>query len=385
MKTILNERVASSLLLILFLTIGSSLAIAGVKDCEDPKWENHPLCTGTDTEPDPDDLCANFSAPDYAFWRDSHTREMAQVTIYAAESDTGCEAKLVDVPLPEGPINKLELAYSSDESNGQLMGRVVWANHRFGESQSVWMFDFKIDEGQIIPEANMPLRIMNYEIVGVGWNIEHLDLSPDMQSLVYLINDYREDEPDYLRIFTLEIGGCLTSSCPFSSGQELYVLEEWPDTYEAVHSPVWGPLGERIYFVERVDGTYFIKFFDFDSTEPQPETFFRYDGEERIFDVSSGISSSGEMLAVEIGTDIFIHGCRSIYTLDVASCEETQSCDLNREFAGIWPSWNKDGELIHTYQGTRLKKVCKTDTVGIWDGTNLKALLKGYEPEAAGG
>lgn len=231
----------------------------------------------------------------------------------------------------------------------------------------------------------MPLKIMNYEVVGIGWNIEKLDLSPDMRSLVYGINDYREVGPDYRRIFIMDIENCINDACPFSSGEELYVVEEWTDIVDGIHTPTWGPLGNRIYFVEAIDGKYYARFFDFNSTQPQPETLFSYNGEERVFDITSGITNSGEILAVEIGTDPFRHGCRSIYTLNVGDCENSQVCDLKRQFAGIWPSWTRDGELIHTYQGTRLKKTCKTDTVGMWDGAILKALLKGYEPEAAGG
>jgi len=286
------------------------------------------------------------------------------------------------VPLPEGSVNDLKLTYSSVNSDGEFMGRVVWADHRYGEPQSVWMFDFSTSAGQVVPNAGMPVNIMNNDVAGVGWNIEDLDLSPDMQSLVYRVNDYRDEEPDYFRIFSQDIEDCLLSACPFSDGDELYYIEEWPDTSESLDTPVWGPLGQRIYFVERTGDTYFIRFIEVDYT--QPETLYTYNGEDRIFDVSSGITDSGEILALEIGTDPYIHGCRSIFTLDITACEEAD-CEINREFAGIWPSWTKDGKLIHTYQGTRVKNQCKTDTVGVWDNAGLRALMKGYEPEAAGG
>lgn len=369
------------LFLTLFLTVlGSDTAIAA-DVCK--KKPDLPKCiTEPDPPLDPDDPCANFAAPDLVFWRDSHTNLMAQVSIYAAESETGCEAKLLDVPLPEGPINDLKLAYSSDTSDGEFEGRVVWAKHRYGEPQSVGLFDFSINAGQVVPNAGMPKIIMNNDIVGTGWNIEDLDLSPNMQTLVYRINDYREVEPDFVRIFSLNIGDCLLATCPFNHGEELYFIEEWPDSTESLDSPVWGALGDRIYFVERTGDTYFMKFLWVDGAKL--ETLFVFGGEERIFDVSSGIMGSREVLALEIGSDPYIHGCRSIYTLDVDMCEHS-ACELNWRFGGIWPSWTRDGKLIHTYQGTRIKRQCKTDTVGVWDGSDLSSLLKGYEPEAAGG
>jgi hypothetical protein len=334
-------------------------------------------------DPDPDDPCADFAAPDFVFWRDSHTNLVAQVSIFAAESDTGCEAKLLDVPLPEGSVNDLKLTYSSGISDGEFMGRVVWADHRYGEPQSVWMFDFSTSAGQVVPNAGMPVNIMNNDVAGVGWNIEDLDLSPDMQSLVYRVNDYRDEEPDYFRIFSQDIEDCLLSACPFSDGDELYSIQELPETSEALDSPVWGPLGQRIYFIERTGDTYLVKLIE--ANETQATTLFTYNGGEHIFDVASGITGSGEVLALEIGTDPYIHGCRGVYTLNVTACEEGSACELDWAFAGIWPSWTKDAKLIHTYQGTRVKRQCKTDTIGVWDNTGLKALMKGYEPEAAGG
>ena len=82
-----------------------------------------------------------------------------------------------------------------------------------------------------------------------------------------------------------------------------------------------------------------------------------------------------------------IHGCATVYTVDVLDCPSGDGCALKHEVAGIWPSWTRDGKLIHISQGLSLKrlKLCKIDTIGSWEGTNLETLTKGYEPEAAGG
>lgn len=326
--------------------------------------------------------CASLQTPDIAFWRDSRTNgknRMAQVAIYVAESATGCETKLLDIPLPGGPINDLKLAYSSDQSDGEFIGRVVWAVQVTGRAQSIWKYDFTIEEGQAVA-LDEPTMILNLGDAGKSLDINDLDLSPDMTSLVYLLMEYRDTEPNYVSIHTLEIADCVDPACPFGFGKERYVMEKWPNTFEALYSPVWGPLGSRIYFIERDDSAHYVKFIDV-SSQTEPETLFSYGVEEHIFQVSSGI----EYIALEIGTDPFIHGCRSIYTLNVSNCESFQNCELQREFAGIWPSWTRNGELIHTYQGLTLKQTCSTNTIGSWDGTNLEILMKGYEPEAAGG
>ena len=334
------------------------------------------------------EVCTNVTVPDYVFWRDSHTDQMAQVSIYAAQSDTGCEVKLLDIPLPDGPMSKMKLAYSSGESDGVFMGRVIWRIHYYYEPQSVWKYDFTIEEGQIVSEPDEPTRIMNYEDVetGLDLDINDLDLSPDMQSLVYRLSYFRVEDPDYFRIFTLDIADCIEDVCPFGYGQQRYFIERGTDTVKYLRSPVWGPLGDRIYFIERENDTHYVKYIDVSSTQTTPKTLFSTENGERMHEVSSGITGTGEHLALEIGNDPLIRfRCRNIYTLNVKNCEELQNCELNRVFAGIYPSWSRDGNLIHTYHGLKFRRNCSAGKLGLWDGSNLGILTEGYEPEAAGG
>jgi len=48
MKPLFNGRVAHLLMVVLFVSVGSSPLIAGEKDCTSDKWKDHPICTGTD-------------------------------------------------------------------------------------------------------------------------------------------------------------------------------------------------------------------------------------------------------------------------------------------------------------------------------------------------
>ncbi|MGD9265431.1 MAG: hypothetical protein PVJ71_06615 [Lysobacterales bacterium] len=68
MKSIFNGRVASVLLVMLFVAMGSSsvFALTWEERCEDPKFEDHPECTG-DPDPDPGDETMTLGSV-YAWW-----------------------------------------------------------------------------------------------------------------------------------------------------------------------------------------------------------------------------------------------------------------------------------------------------------------------------
>ena len=258
---LLNGCIASILLVMLFMTVGSSPVMAGDKLCTDPKWADHPACADDpvdpppDPDPDPDDTCVNFSAPDYAFWRDARTKgkdRMAQVAVYVAESDTGCEAKLLDIPLPEGPIDDLKLTFSSVVVDEVFSGRIVWRRKIADDAYAVWKHDFIIDDGSVVGTGG-PKRIM--ENTGAEHlRIYDLDLSPDTKSLVYRLVEY--DERPYYSVSSIrkvEIAECVNALCKFDQETPIYFVEDTPDTVLSLRSPVWGPFGTRIFFVERED------------------------------------------------------------------------------------------------------------------------------------
>lgn len=393
MNPIFSGRIAYAFLLIFFVSTDSNLVYAGEKDCLSDKWKDHPICTVTDPGPDPDDPCANFAAPDFVFWRDARTKgknRMAQVAVYAADSTSSCEAKLLDIPLPEGPINDLNLAFSSVVDSGVFFGRVVWARQINGWATSVWMYDFSVEQGAVV-EKREPTMIMQVE--GERWDqdISFLDLSPDAQTLVYSLRE-RGDPNDTVSIRLIDVANCL-DLCKFDAGTSIYSLVDTVEPNVDLRTPVWGPLGYRIYFVERRGWPSYT--YDVNAIDVSGENLVTLvtwisgddpDTATHVREVSSGIGygwpEEKEYLTVSIG-DFSTHGCRFIYSLDVDACEP--ECVLTPMFAGIWPSWNRDGQIIHTHQGLTMRENCRTDTVGSWDGANLETILKGYEPEAAGG
>lgn len=164
-----------------------------------------------------------------------------------------------------------------------------------------------------------------------------------------------------------------------------------PDTIGSLRSPVWGPLGDRIYFVEREDYFYYLKAFSF--SDQSLKTLFTFLGDAElggIRDIASGVEHGWpvetEYIAVAIG-NFFAHGCARIYSLDVNSCDAGDSCVLTYETAGTLPSWTKDGKLVHVSHGLTIRSLdnCRIDTIGLWDGTDLETIKKGWEPAAVGG
>ncbi|MFC1702571.1 hypothetical protein ACFL1J_07545, partial [Pseudomonadota bacterium] len=261
----------------------------------------------TNTEPK-SDSCTVLETPDVAFWRDSRTtgkNRMAQVSIYVAQSDNGCEAKLIDIPLPEGPINELKLAFSSVVDNQGFHGRVIWLRSMADDARGVWKYDFTVNNGivQGAGEEKMFLKTESYR----NQNISYLDLSPDGQLLVYGLWENGDPDPDnIISIRTINIADCLGTNfpCAFDAGTEIYTIVDTPDTPVAFRSPVWGPFGERIYFIENENDA--VRIMMVDATDPSPVSLMTIGNDIGfVREVSSGIGYSldgdTEYLAVTIG------------------------------------------------------------------------------------
>ena len=385
----------------------SSPVFAGGKDCSDPKWADHPLCSGTDPEPDPDDPCANFAEPDYAFWRDSTSKRVPAVTVFLAESATGCEKELLRIDLSDsGPIDRLNLAYSSVGTGDSFFGRIVFSREEWldlSQGPSVWKYDFGISDGEVQP-AGDPLMVLentdpeNQDDCG-------LDLSADTGSLVWCLSEKDKDDKDLLTssIRTVDIDSCENGPCAIDGGQQLvhynynHAPYPGPSTGTLLENPVWGPFGDRIYFVAKEyqsgSDSHYVMAIASDGSDLEATKIFGIEDQtpgdpsyRYIRSVASGLSdwpNPVEYLAVEIGEDWYVYSCADIYTLDVAACEDETSdtpCELQYEIGGSFQSWTRDGSIVLSGLGG----ACKFNQIGIWDGVDVNILTKGYEPEAAG-
>ena len=258
-------------------------------------------------------------SPDFAFWRDSSSNRVPQVTIYLAESVTGCEKKLLDIPLADtGAINDLKLAFSWVEDGEVPLGRVVWARQTSGHAIAVWKYDFHYQQGSVDGDDG-PTKILentDYD----NQDINYLDLSPDMQTLVYQLTDNGDQDHWSIRTIDIDIPTCVFP-CTFAAGERLYGVED-TNAIQSLRSPVWGPFGTRVYFVERADDYYHLKAID--SSGGLPITLLSINRTEFgiVRQISSGIGygtpGDKEFIAVTIGPisswGAAIHGCANVYS-----------------------------------------------------------------------
>ena len=123
MKPLFNGRVTYLLLVMLFAAVGSSSIIAGVKDCDDPKWANHPYCTDTDPEPvDLGSLCADsgsfFPAFAYVF-----TGE-----VFLSNSEGDCS---ISIQKSDDVGYGISYRFFGNLETGDGYGKIVWSRRHF--------------------------------------------------------------------------------------------------------------------------------------------------------------------------------------------------------------------------------------------------------------
>jgi hypothetical protein len=403
MQTLSYLRIAQLLLVMLILTVGSGALFAAdvcEKKPELPKCDTDP---DPDPPPDPDDPCAGFADPDVVFWRDATSKRVPAVTIFLAESATGCEKELLRIDLSDtGPINDLHLAYSSIGTGDEFFGRIVFEREKWLDSSlgsSVWKYDFGISGGEIQPLPGQPAIVLDYTIDPDNQRTRGMDISSDTSSLVWTSTEYINDSWA-IDINIVNLDDCAAWPCTtFNGGQSLIQTIYPPRGVEPwrmyIKQPVWGPYGDWVYFVaveeEGEINSQFVRGIKSDGSDlGQATTIYGFENPpsgdpdyRHLRSVAGGLGGwpeTGAFLAVEIGEDSFIHSCAELYTLDLEECPGS-NCELQFETQGTFPSWTKTGNIAHSGLGN----ACKLDQIGLWDGVSVKTLAKGWEPEAAGG
>lgn len=367
--------------------------------------------------PTNDDPCSNLEvfSPDFAFWRDTGNRKSPKATIFLAQSDIGCEKSLVDFPIISPITHVRNLKFSSVEDGSGYFGRIVWTSNIGSRSVSIWMQDFNIDGADVALDGGK-LEILRNTLLDdtlESENIYSLDLSPDTRTLVFQYANYYPD-PNYadtnlgrrsLRI--LDIDSCAnadTEPCRFDDLNNAYVYEldhAIGTTSESIgfYFPTWGPYGERVYVRKGFDTPELgrqqaIKYYNFEGGWQESEWPPTIDETGTFgFDlyyflrIASGMMGGEEYLAIEKEFSEKTGGCEGIYIVKVNDCLFDVNCLPEPEFAGAYPSWTKDGKLIHAYDGWVPHGGCGLSSVGLWDGSDdsLESLFTGYQPDAAGG
>ncbi|MCW8926577.1 MAG: hypothetical protein OQJ84_09985 [Xanthomonadales bacterium] len=377
-----------------------------------------------------EDPCVNpvTFAPDFAFLRDTgrtkgRYKVPTEVTIFLAESFTGCEMSLVEIPIIE-PVNQLRnLKFSSVEDENGYFGRVVWTSNRSITALSVWKQDFYVDGADVIPLGG-PIEVLRNMLDDdplTNENIHALDLSHDTRALVYAYwYSYPDPNAAETRISRyavriLDIEPCVqpgVNSCGFGGLDNAVELDSLISTTSepggSFWYPSWGPLGNRIYVKKWLHDPVFDSYHalgyydieeDWQTLEWPPSVIysdtvisdFGWDGDV-ITDygwygrVSSGIMDGVEYLAISDEFSAKTGGCEGIFIVEAEDCLVNKNCTTEPEIAGDYPSFTKDGTLIHAYDGWVPTGECGLDSVGYWDADgNLESLFDGYKPDAAGG
>lgn len=349
-------------------------------------------------EPPEDPCLADQFNPDYVFYRDTGDRKNPEVTLYLAESETGCEKVMIEFPTLGEDGSRIDVRYLKFSSlPEQDFWRVVWRGT--GIEEIIWSYDFSIDGSAVLPNGGIRPVLVNEDYGSQG--IIQFDLSPDTSMLAFQL--FKEDPATGEHVYSIrmvEIDYCLgqQSGCLFDDEGAVTLVQTSPEV-EHTHFlswPTWGLLGKRLYFQKFEKGGFReLQYVEIDenwqfSSEPF-EVIELYSSEDdpelpKMRGMASGILGEDEYLAVE-----FVHetvNCGYIYFLNVEQCEDQGNCFTGVEFTGTNPSWTKAGEVIHHYYDPKAnRRACSVygGQAGIYDGSSVKRLTDGFFPDGSGG
>ena len=410
---LLNGCVASILLVLLLMTMGSSPVIAA--DVCDKK-PDLPKCNPVDPPPDPEppmDSCETSEAffPAFMFWRNLGNPTQGAYTIFLASEDGACIRALVDVP-DSGNAWTWESSFGYDQATEH--GYVVWEKGGWGNDENeIWLQEFTVDGNTVDPSPDPELIVVtDYSNTGDPvTNFRDLDISADLQNLAFDSYAYGEPATQPSEAHVIDIASCRSPYTPCMQSEDTLVLKEsegsFPnDTSVSWGRIAWGPLDKRIYIQmfhgealgDNQWGVHMITLtggsWTGDKTIEDRELFTdddypEYEGVRRL---GSFISADGEKLAFKHNGD-----CRTISVIDVADCEagptefNQRPCEAEAQFFGTNPSWTDRGTIIHKIV-ERVKKhprkeiynCVSSDFIGEWNPVNLEVttLVEGEDPDA---
>jgi hypothetical protein len=342
-------------------------------------------------------------SPDHAFYRTGGQRKDPRVTIFLAESSTGCEQALVEFPvLVDGVSMEVrDLKFSTVMEQGDTFGRVIWRNYG-GSYRAILGYDFYISGTDVIPFGGIRQILVND--VNLNHYAREFDLSPDTETLAfrYYVKDSVTGLHQYsIRAIDIDYCDVLPAGCLYDDARAVVLAETTPasDFDEGLADPTWGPLGRRIYFNYGEIGDHWaLKFAEFEEgwessvwppsfitkslwhSSTQPEY-------PRAYNLAGGVMGSQEYLAAVFHNPEKIN-CGFVYLINVQDCERVEDpiCFTEMAFEGANPSWTRDGKIIHHYMDPKARS-CSVfgGTVGIHDGVSVEALADGYFPDGAGG
>lgn len=353
--------------------------------------------------PPKDDPCLSLEefTPSFAFYRDTGQGKNPTFTFFVADAENGCEKALFEFSRMDQMV--YALTYSATRiSKGHYLGRIVW-RMKFHPTDviSLWSYDFKIVDSEVLYISG-PDPVMNNED-NTDKRITRIDLSPDRMSLAYNMYTRNSDEAGDDSIRMVHVDTCIIlDGCNIESDFSLVLAEPGEPEGEYVESPAWGPLGERVYYrhYSRNEPEWWkLQYIDLpegwngdwsvlESFEPVEATLVSIPEQSdfpRVSEVAGGFTDlMGVTLAVQFSIE---SECGHIGYIDVEACVADQdNCSVELMFFGSNPSLTREGMVIHNYMRDP-SRICNKwgGTVGLFDGTQVSTLLKGFMPDAAGG
>lgn len=341
--------------------------------------------------PNTDDPCAKLLefTPDFAFYRDTGRGKNPTFTFFVADSQNGCEKPVLAFTRSEGLIHGLR--FSASRENGSYFGRIVWKT--ISDSvRTLWNYDFGI-VGVDVEHVDGPRLIMDNSD-DTNKKISVFDLSPDRKTLVYKF--WITGEESSIRL--VHVDACTnTGGCTLDPEISLALAEVNEPGVDFMGLPAWGLYGDRVYFTRHFEsGPEYNKLQYIDLpvgwNDPWPElpsftvseltlvsTLVLSDF-PLIYKIASGNIGEDEVLAVRIPSG----ECYDIAFINLNLCDPTM-CEVVPKFYGTNASWTWHGGIIHNYTRDGSKLCSKWGgTVGLFDGTEVTSVLKGFMPDAAG-
>ena len=396
-----NRRVTHFVLIMFLVAMGTSPVLAGDKDCDDPKWADHPACTGTDPDPDPDDPCLTSTSPfpAFTFWRELSPATDSNWGIFLASADGVCIRQLIEVP-DSSAAWMWESSFSYDQADNR--GYVTWirgGTYENPEEDSIWLLEFWVQGNTISAQLEPELIVMlpdNDETKAEAY-LPDLDVSKNLQNLAFT---YLKIIPEggYNEVHVFDIDACRFPN-PVCMPDEGSLVYEPGYAYDE-GKITWGPLGTRLYLDEQENasgdppGPARIRMLTdvggdwVDQVLLSSDYYPEYTG---IGHLSSGILGYREKLAFRHDGD-----CRTISVIDIADCEEGPTetnpfpCAAESQFYGWIPGWTNRGTIVHvilervkTHPRKEIYDCRTSDFIGEWDPDTLETtpLVEGEDPD----
>ena len=220
MNRIFNGCIASILLVLVFMIVGSSPVMAGDKDCFDPKWADHPACVDPD-DPPPDPGEDPTSAPAFAYYCKSNPNSGA---VCLANEDGSSPVKIFSTQKFHG--DQFNISAVQIEEHGRVLVEDYGVLSRI---------EYSVNQGGVLETIYSPQTLLT----GIG----DIDWDPFGDDFIFsesgpLHNIYLGNRAD----FTTGNPGepiVLNPQSPYL---------EWDN--EGLRSFTWSMDGQSLYFIK---------------------------------------------------------------------------------------------------------------------------------------